>query len=57
MKQKLLTTIAVVVLVGFATTQSPNSPLIDAIKKIKAVKSTWMLVLMLIRRMRTDTLF
>ena len=40
MKQILITTIAAVVLVGCATTQSPNSPLFDAIKKgdIEAVK-------------------
>ena len=40
MKHLLLTTIAAVVLVGCATTQSPNSPLFDAIKKgdIEAVR-------------------
>ena len=40
MKHLLLTTIAAVLVVGCATTQSPNSPLFDAIKKgdIEAVK-------------------
>ena len=40
MKHLLLTTIAAVVVVGCATTQSPTSPLFDAVKKgdIEAVK-------------------
>ena len=40
MKHILITTIAAVVLVGCATTQSPDHPLFDAIKKgdIEAVK-------------------
>ena len=40
MKNLLLTTIAAVVVVGGATTQSPTSPLFDAVKKgdIEAVK-------------------
>ena len=40
MKHLLLTTIAALVLVGCATTQSPTSPLFDAVKKgdIEAVK-------------------